>query len=230
VSEDRKPLGRKAYGSIGHIHGSRLGPADHHVHEGQSAMCTTKAPRDKRVWVQTKVDGSCVAVANIDGEAVALIRAGYLASSSPREQHQMFARWVAENDWRFLTVLDPGERLVGEWLAQAHGTLYDLTGREPFVAFDRMVEDKRLCVPDFLNRVGAHLVTPDTRPGPIEPTEAMAVLDSYGADDPEGIVYRVEGQKRGEWRTDFLAKWVHAGKVDGKHFADDQEVWNWTES
>ena len=38
-----KPLGRKAYGSIGHLAGSRMGPTDSQVHEGQSAICTTKA-------------------------------------------------------------------------------------------------------------------------------------------------------------------------------------------
>ena len=55
-----KTLGRKAYGSIGHLPNSRVGPKDHHVHEGQARICTVKA-RDKhdRVIVQEKLDGSC---------------------------------------------------------------------------------------------------------------------------------------------------------------------------
>ena len=33
-----KPLGRKAYGSIGHLPNSRVGPKDHHIHEGQLSI------------------------------------------------------------------------------------------------------------------------------------------------------------------------------------------------
>jgi hypothetical protein len=227
-----KPLGRKAYGSIGHVHGSRLGPGDHHVHEGQSAMCTTKAPRDKTVWVQTKLDGSCVAAALLDdGQLVALGRAGYLAETSTYEMHHMWARWVRANEDRFRQVLNPGERLVGEWLAQAHGTLYDLTHREPFVAFDVMTGDKRLTVADFyegmiIDRDGSYVFQcPDVLLGPMTPEKAMEQLHSYGADQPEGVVYRVEGRKG----VDFLAKWVRPDKTDGKYLMGDEPVWNWTE-
>ena len=41
-----KPLGRRAYGSIGHLPDSRMGPGDHHVHEGQARICTEKV-RDR---------------------------------------------------------------------------------------------------------------------------------------------------------------------------------------
>ena len=80
-----KPLGGKAYGSIGHLPSSRLGPGDHSVHEGQARICTTKV-RDKRdrVIVQEKLDGSCCAVAKVEGRVVALGRAGYLATTSSR--------------------------------------------------------------------------------------------------------------------------------------------------
>lgn len=221
-----KPLGRKAYGSIGHIHGSRLGPGDHHVHEGQSAMCTTKAPRDKTVWVQTKLDGSCVAAALLDdGSLVALGRAGYLAESSKHEMHHMWARWVRANEDRFRSVLKPGERLVGEWLAQAHGTVYDLANREPFVSFDIMRADKRLTVNQFYDRVEEVFETPDRFLGPRAPELALPDLDWYGTPEPEGVVYRVEGRKG----VDFLAKWVRPDKVDGKYL-DGGPVWNWTES
>ena len=37
-----KPLGRKAYGSIGHLPNSRLGPGDHAVPEGIARICTER--------------------------------------------------------------------------------------------------------------------------------------------------------------------------------------------
>lgn len=42
TTKPRKPLGRRAYGSIGHLPGSRLGPGDHHVPEGQGRICTER--------------------------------------------------------------------------------------------------------------------------------------------------------------------------------------------
>ena len=141
-----KPLGRKAYGSIGHLPNSRVGPKDHHVHEGQARICTVKA-RDKhdRVIVQEKLDGSCTAVAMVNGEIVALGRAGWPASTSPYEMHQLFAEWVKGQEERFRAVLREGERLVGEWLAQAHGTRYRLP-HEPWVCFDLMLGNRRATV------------------------------------------------------------------------------------
>ena len=137
MSAPIKPLGGKAYGSIGHLPQSRLGPGDWHVHEGQARIATVKA-RDKhdRVFVQEKLDGSCVAVAKIDGQLIPLGRAGYPAISSPYRQHVLFHDWAMARWDRFDSLLGEGERAVGEWLAQAHGTRYDLTGREPFVLFD----------------------------------------------------------------------------------------------
>lgn len=63
-----KPLGRRAYGSIGHLPCSRLGPSDSCVTEGQSNICTVKT-RDKhdKIIVQEKLDGSNVAIAKVGG-------------------------------------------------------------------------------------------------------------------------------------------------------------------
>lgn len=75
-----KPLGGKSYGSIPHLLGSRLGPKDHHIHEGQHKICTERLRDNKDVIiVQEKLDGSCTAVAKINGEIVALGRSGYTA-------------------------------------------------------------------------------------------------------------------------------------------------------
>src|ERR1035437_22566 len=147
-----KPLGRKAYGSIAHLPGSRMGPADHHCHEGQSVICTEKArDRHDTIIVQEKLDGSCVSVAKIHGMIIALGRSGYTAESSPFEQHRLFDSWVRRNLPRFDAALNDDERIVGEWLAQAHGTRYNLT-HEPFVAFDVMTGGERLPFDEFALR------------------------------------------------------------------------------
>lgn len=225
-----KPLGRKAYGTIGHLPLSRMGPGDHRVPEGQCDICIGKV-RDKNdeVIVQEKLDGSCVAVARLDGTLHVLGRAGYPAYTSPYRQHWMFADWATERAERFAAVLEDGERLVGEWLAQAHGTRYNLEHREPFVAFDLMVGTVRACWCAFMERVGGVFSTPTPiHFGPIQPVAAMKRLGCgfYGAaEQAEGIVYRVE--RRGD--VDFLAKYVRADKVDGKYLPEvcGTECWNW---
>lgn len=226
-----KPLGIKSYGSIGHLPGSRLGPRDHHVHEGQARICTERT-RDKHdtIHVQEKVDGGCVAVALINGEIVALGRRGYLASTSPFEQHHLFADWVERNRSRFRAVLDEGERLCGEWLAQAHGTRYDLP-HEPFVAFDLMRGHERIPLAAFIDRLSSSFIIPRLlHAGPAFSIDQMLEClepSGHGAIDPvEGAVWRVE--RKG--KVDFLAKWVRPDKVDGCYLPELTEappVWNW---
>lgn len=117
----RKPLNGKAYGHIPHLLGSRREPGDHKCSEGQARIATEKI-RDKHdtIVVQQKVDGSCICVANVNGQIVPLTRAGYVANTSPFEQHQLFYDWVMSQQKyeRFYGLLKPGERLWGEWLAQ----------------------------------------------------------------------------------------------------------------
>ena len=121
-----KPLGRKSYGSIGHLPGSRLGPGDHSVHEGQARICTEQV-RDRHdvVIVTEKLDGSCMAVARLEDRIVPLGRAGYPAWTSPFEFQRRFGEWVAEREDIFRHVLREGERLVGEWMYLVHGTIYE---------------------------------------------------------------------------------------------------------
>jgi hypothetical protein len=223
-----KPLGRKSYGSIGHLPCSRMGPADHHVEAGMARICTERA-RDKhdRIIVQEKLDGSCVAVALLGDDVVALGRAGYPAQSSKYEMHQLFAHWVRENEARFRVVLRDGERVVGEWLAQAHGTLYDLGGREPFGAFDIMRADVRLPFDQFRERIAlGDLATPsllhDGAPLSVEEAMRRHATQQWPCDEVEGVVYRVE--RKGV--VDFLAKYVRPDKVDGKYL-DGEPIWQW---
>lgn len=227
-----KPLGRKAYGSIGHLPQSRLGPGDHSVHAGQAAICL-EAVRDRhdRIVVQEKLDGSCCAVARVDGQVLALGRAGWLATSSPYELHHLFADWVRARYSLFLDLLSDGERLVGEWLALAHGTLYDTAhpGFDPFIVFDLMREAKRAPVDELTERVRGRLVQPrmlhDTAaPFPLAVMQAALDPSGHGAEQTEGAVYRVE--RRGA--VDFLAKWVRPDKVDGCYLpgqGSSEAVW-----
>ena len=232
-----KPLGIKSYGSIPHLPGSRIGPGDHHCHEGQARIATSQC-RDKHdeVFVQEKLDGSNVGIARLNGEILALSRAGYLASTSPYEQHHAFSRWVEKNKSRFMAVLLEGERLCGEWLMQAHGTRYKLW-HEPLVVFDLMDGTKRMAYDAFMARVHKDFVIPDL----IYRGQAMSVEtimdtlapqwgdDTYGfhgALDPvEGAVWRVE--RKGV--VDFLVKYVRPDKVDGCYLSDDNPIYNWKE-
>lgn len=243
--ENRKPLGGKSYGHIAHLPGSRMGPGDHKCHEGQKRIATEK-PRDRHdvVIVQEKLDGSNVAVARLDGMLFPLSRAGYLAGSSPYEQHWRFAEWVYANQDRFMLVLQDGERLCGEWLMQAHGTRYSLK-HEPFVAFDLMTGTRRAIYDELVSRVkSAGFITPAVihRGGPLSIEEALRLLGEFGfhgaLDKVEGAVWRVErnrlanegrgGERRCE--VDFLAKFVRRDKVDGVYLPEmsgNEAVWNW---
>lgn len=234
-----KPLGIKAYGSIPHLPGSRMGPADRHCHEGQARIATEKA-RDKndRIIVQEKLDGACVAVAKVDGDIIPLGRAGYPAWTSPHRHIIMFHEWVYTNYERFDALLGDGERVVGEWLAMAHGTRYDLTGREPFVAFDLMFDQTRMPFGFFETRmqqfgIATAPVLCDHGPASIDlAIHAISFRQGksyglYGALDPvEGAVWRVE--RNGI--VDFLVKYVRPDKVDGCYFPEvtgGTAVWNW---
>jgi hypothetical protein len=226
-----KPLGHRSYGSIPHLPGSRRGPSDRGCNEGQYKICCEKA-RDKhdRIIVQEKLDGSNVAIANINGELVALSRAGWLARTSPFKLHHLFADWVDTNI-KLFDFLPIGSRVCGEWLALAHGTIYKLS-HGPFVAFDIMTGMNRMPHESFRETVGERIPTVTTihNDGPLAIGNAMALLGQsgfHGCSDglPEGVVYRVERNGR----VDFLAKYVRPDKQDGKYLPElcGTETWLW---
>ena len=226
-----KPLGGRAYGSIPHLPNSRLGPKDHHIDAGQARICTEKARDFKdHIVVQEKLDGSCTAVAKINGAIVALNRAGYLASSSQYGVHHQFNGWVISNEGRFLQALEEGERLVGEWLGMAHGTMYELEHKSPWAYFDLMRGKRRATRDELVSRIGHRFSFPTIihEGGPISVEAAMKIHEKHRwpSDGPEGLVYRVE--RDGE--VDFLAKWVRRDKVDGKYLPSvtgKGPVWLW---
>ena len=227
-----KPLGHRAYGSIPHLPGSRRGPADKGLSEQQAKILTEKA-RDKHdlITVQEKLDGSNVAIAKIVGQIIPLIRTGYEAINSKWPQHHHFAKWVFTNYMRFDALLKEGERCVGEWLMEAHGTRYALP-HEPFVVFDIMRGTQRTLastVADLCMRYD--LITPRVIHvgGPISITEVIEMLEpsGHGALDPvEGAVWRCE--RKGI--VDFLGKYVRPDKVDGCYLANvtgGALIYNW---
>lgn len=225
-----KPLGRKNYGSIGHLPNSRLGPGDHKVTEGQARIATEKV-RDKHdfVVVQEKLDGSNVGVCRVRGEIIALGRAGYRAGSSQYDQHKLFAKWVAEHESLFRKILGEGERVCGEWIALAHGTEYRLK-HEPFIAFDFFKADnERIPWSDFRYWCRDFVMPTVLSYGePISVETALERLGDFGfhgaKDRVEGAVWRVE--RKG--KVDFLCKYVRHDKEDGKYFAEvnGSDVWN----
>ena len=222
-----KPLNIKAYGSIPHISGSRRGPGDHKIDIGQEIIATQKA-RDKHdlIIVTEKLDGSCCAVAKHDGQIIALSRSGYLAYSSKYKMHHFFARWVELNYLRFNDLLNEGERIVGEWIAVAHGTIYELI-HEPFVVFDLFdTKNKRIIYNDLVERSSkVNLILPRLihKGGPISVEKILSMLEPSGhgaLEEIEGAVWRVERREK----YDFLCKFVRQNKIDGKYL--DNEIYN----
>ena len=180
--------------------------------------------------MQEKLDGSCVSIAKIDNTIYPLTRSGYHADTSPYEQHHKFSKWVMSQQVRFLDLLQNGERLVGEWLLQAHGTRYNLF-HEPFVTFDIMIKHNRLCYSSFIKRVLKYdFITPKLisygKPIAIKDVVKRIEISGHGAiDKTEGAVWRVE--RKGE--VDFLSKFVRYDKEDGKYFPQNNggvTVWN----
>lgn len=227
-----KPLGRKAYGSIPHLPGSKRGPGDHGLSESQAAILTTKSRPDDLVVVREKIDGSNVAIAKINGAIIPLVRSGYRAESSPYQQHHEFAAWVAKDYLRWYEMLADGERLCGEWIAMSHGTRYDLSdGDEPFYGFDIFRENARILDSELSGRLALYLVNepPLIHKGDsISVESALNLLGDYGKtgialDRVEGMVWRTE--RKG--KVEFLGKYVNPDFVPGKYFhEDDSPEWN----
>ncbi|MDA8144993.1 MAG: hypothetical protein M0Z27_02885 [Thermaerobacter sp.] len=115
MGDKDKPLGRKAYGSIGHMPGSHRGPGDHRASDGQARICAGLA-RNRRDCViaiaEEKLDGGHVAVAGVNGAIAQTIRAGYCAGDSRLEQRRLFVPWVYGGRELFAALPVDRERIV----------------------------------------------------------------------------------------------------------------------
>jgi hypothetical protein len=145
----------------------------------------------------------------------------------------MFARWVTLHAARFADVLREGEWLVGEWLALAHATRYQLT-HEPFVVFELFSGGAALSTERLEARLGGRFARPHVlhSGAAVELQvidERLGGLGHHGAlDRAEGAVWRIE--RGGVVLT--RAKLVRPGKIDGALLPENSgkpAVWNWTD-
>ena len=233
-----KPLNRKAYGSIGHLPGSRMGSGDHSLNKGQGDLLTVDSKGGK-VIVQEKLDGSCMSVVKHKGEIIALSRAGYKAISGKFYFQKRFAYWVANRYELFDEILEEGERIVGEWLVLAHGTIYKLP-HSPFVPFDIFRDEERVLYEELVERLSPTFPLPTllSEGDAISIFEVEKKLGDFGfhgaGDKAEGAVYRIERKQKSNNKVvvDFLGKYVRIDKVDGKYLVGledsvvTDEIWN----
>jgi RNA ligase len=229
-----KPLNYKNYGSIPHLSNSNLGDGDYLIQLGQELILTEKK-RDAhdQILVFEKYDGTNVGIAKKNGKIFALNRAGYEAKTSPYKQHHLFDNWVRKREKLFDDLLSEGERIVGEWLVQAHSLIYNITG-EPIVFFDFFDANSERALFEILqtkiNTFQLHLPRLIHKGEPIKVEELLPILyqktkNIESVELPEGLVYRVERKNK----VDFLAKWVRADFPIGRYFIDvpeDKLTWN----
>ena len=219
-----KPLGKRAYGSIPHLPGSRKGPAEKGI-SGHQAQLVTDAPRDGNdvVICQEKLDGSCCAVLKKDNELYPMNRVGYPALSSSFELHHNFHDYVTNHAISFISLLDDNEYCVGEWLQQAHGTLYHLP-HDYFVIFDIIKDGSRKSYVEVSNRCRDEgFPVPYTIINIGEAISIEKALDRFGEfghhgaqEQIEGAVWRMERNNK----VDFLCKYVRPDKEDGKYLPE----------
>jgi hypothetical protein len=151
--------------------------------------------------------------------------------------HHYFAEWVEREKNRF-AFLQPGERVNGEWVMQAHGTRYRFPEDEaPFFVFDLFRNDTRVLYLELKERVSPYCQLPYClHVGAAYSVDSMRRdLGDYGyhnaIDYAEGAVWRVERMGK----VDFLGKFVRPDKVDGKYLMREEcgvtvqlpPVWLW---
>lgn len=204
--------------------------ADKRIPVDQEKICTQKA-RDWKdlIIVQEKIDGSNVGVFMDEKKEIhAITRSGYSALTSPFKQHHYFHNWVEKNQKRFLDILNPGERICGEWILQTHSIKYNLI-HEPFVVFDIFnAKNKRILYLDFIKKTKGNFVLANLIHigQPISIKNSIKILShgKHGSIDiPEGVVYRIEREER----VDFLCKYVRSDKIDGLYMKDEIFNKNW---
>ncbi len=243
LQNKKRFLPHKAFFKIAHLPGSRTGPSDKTLDPHQSLLLTSPDAVDKSlsgatIWVHEKLDGSCVAVHREGDALIALGRAGDLATESPNPMRRLWAEWVDNHAEQLLKVLEPGERLVGEWLALVHGTHYLLDSERyalgPFVAFALMKGPRYIFSQSaFEERLKGSLLT---RAYCLHQGSAITVADieqrlgkygHHGATEcAEGAVWKIE---RGG-KVLFFGKYVRSEKKAGAYLSEttgQKSRWNW---
>ncbi len=234
LNQRKKILSTKAYMSILHMPGSRLGESEKTIDQHRFKLLTESQQHSTdTIIVQEKLDGSCVCAYRKGNEIFALGRAVDLANESPNESRRLWAEWVEINKSRFLQLLENGERACGEWLAMAHGTRYELL-HEPFVLFDIFDrKNQAMSLQRMKERAfGQEFILPKILHcgAPIKLDEALIKLNNNGhhgaLDRAEGLIWRLERNDK----VLFRAKYVDKNKVDGCYLTEvtgNPIVWNW---
>jgi len=229
-----KPLKVKNYGRIPHLSNSKLGISDSRIDWGQEKILTDKkSNKHEEIFAFEKYDGSNVGICKINNQIIGLTKGGYMAKSSSFVQHKIFSDWVLKTEGRWHSLLNEGERLVGEWLLIAHGLKYRIN-TEPLVIFDHFTTNNKRSSFNFLSDL-SHRYEFNTprllhRGDAISVNKLLPILNkrtnaisSYKK--PEGIVYRSE--VNGEVK--FLGKWVRSDFVQGEYIIGKKEselFWN----
>ncbi len=227
----KRILEYKTYNKIPHLPSSRLGEGDHCVDINTESLLTKDCPNECLVIVQEKLDGSNVCVVRHKGKLFALSRSGYDCSNSNQEQHRMFAAYVKKYINKFSSIIiNDGDRIVGEWLALAHGTIYEGI-EEPFVPFDMYIDKKQLSYWEFLTKISRVELEPPALlhvGGACSIRRALKLLTKYSEwDDNEGVIYRLEENMIPK----IMAKYVNHDKVDGKYLKDGiMPIYNWRQT
>ena len=231
----QKPLDYKTYNSIGHLSGSRLGPKDRHIDKKQEEYLTIKFPEHQKcfLYIEEKMDGSNVTVVRLNGELVALGRSGYKCETSNQEQHRMFARYVQNNLAKFDKLLpNEHDRVVGEWMALAHGTIYKSLAA-PFMAFDLYLNKVQQSV--TRRQIQVFKAGLENVPSLWASSNSLSIDKALNlcSKNAEGVIYRLEKiQKKNDRAADYIpwiiAKVVRLEKEDGKYL-EDELIWNYRE-
>lgn len=244
-----KPLNRKPYHSIGHIQSSKLGEKDHPIKSEQERIALTDFGHNGqtlklKVACTIKKDGTNVAIAKIHHQLVPLVRSGERAESSSYVQHHLFATWMFQPEiyhW-FYSFLNEGEWLSGEWLAQAHGIIYQLKA-QPFYLFDWYQNGEKV----LYNKLRERFYSFDNPPcclatilhynfSPYSLKNALKDLAVFSnkesnyyplkreQETEEGLIWRVESHS--ENKVLWLCKYVNPNHKTGQYMLKDFPVWN----
>ena len=220
----KKVIKGKNYGSIPHISSSRLGQHDKYLDTGQEKIIFEKV-RDKhdRIIATLKLDGTNVGILRKGNELIAIQRKGYDCVVSPYKQHHEFDMFVQLNKKLFMSVLEDGQRMVGEWCYQVHSIEYTIIGM-PFFCVDifdvdgQRLEYNEVVFKCIMYGISIPVLLWDTDlHGQFQFDLAWKNRDYSKikpiGEDHEGMVIRVE--RKGKF--DFAAKWVRSDYEPGKH-------------
>jgi len=193
----------KSFATVQHLLGSKMIDAEDKLLGSEQIKWLTQRRRVSAdmVIVTEKVDGMNAAVLRRGNLLHPLIKKGYDCRANPLPWINAFANFVEENDARFLSVLEDGERICGEWMVKTHTLSYKLP-HEPFIAFDIIKDSERMPYLSFRERVasGNFIVAGLVHMGEaIPPNMALQLLqDGYHGviGEPEGVVYRYEDSQR----------------------------------